>query len=206
MTPDLFVSNSVKPEETPFMESLIKFLCDIHPISKEFRQYLGRVVRFKNVRRKEYLLRAGHVCRNIYFVKKGLLLNSYVFGGKTITTSFALEGQLCSSFGSFFHCQSGIEDIRALEHSSVYFIDIEQYKNFCKLFPEFNAICRLLLEKCEQRRERRMAAMWMRPARERFIWLMNECPDIFNRIAGKHLCSYLGMTQAMLSRLKKYER
>lgn len=188
------------------MEPLIKFLCDVHPISEKFRKYFVCAVRFKNVRRNEYLLRAGQICSKIYFVKKGLLLNSYAFGGKRITTSFAHEGQICSSFGSFFHCQPGIEDIRALEYSSVYFIDYEQYQNFCRLFPEFNAICRLLMEKCEQRRERKMVAMWMRPARDRYNWLLNECPEIFNRIAGKHLCSYLGMTQVMLSRLKNYER
>ena len=187
------------------MEALIKFLCDVHPISEEFRQYLCRVVKFKNVRRKEYLLQAGQICRHLYFVKKGLLLNSYSIGGKRISASFAIEGQICSSFGSFFNSQHGIEDIQALENSALYFIDVEEYRNFCRLFPEFNTICRLLSEKLQQRYEKRLAAMWMQPARERYNWLSNECPEIFNRMAGRYLCSYLGMSEVMLCRLKNYK-
>jgi len=184
------------------MYALLKFLGGVHPISEEFRKSLAITVRYKKVGRKEYLLRAGQVCRHIYFVEKGVLLNYYVLGGKSISAAFTVEGQICSSFGSFFSQEYGIENIRALANSSVNYIDFEDYQSLCQLFPEFNLICRVLLERCGQARERRMVGMWMQPAQDRYKWLLNERPELFKRIAGKQLGSYLGISPVMLSRLK----
>jgi hypothetical protein len=42
----------------------------------------------------------------------------------------------------------------------------------------------------------------MQSAQDRAIWFANQYTDLFQRVPGKYLASYLGMTEAMLSRLK----
>lgn len=185
------------------MFSLINFLQEVHPLSDTLLSQLKANISRKRVRRKDLLLREGQICSNIYYVETGLLCKYYSKGEKIIYSSFAFEGQLCTSVGSFTRQRYGIETIEALENSSLYYISFEQYLRYNKLFPEFNAISRILLEKCLDLREERMAAMWMRPAQERYEWLINQYPKTLARLNGKQLCSYLGMTAVMLSRLKK---
>lgn len=129
----------------------------------------------------------------------------YARGGKEISSSFRFDGELCTFFGSFIRQKHGTENIQAIEDSSLWYITYEQYRDFTQCFQEFNSVCRILLEECQQRHEERLAAMWMQPARDRYDWIMKENPDLLQRIAGKHLCSYLGITHPMLSMIRNYK-
>jgi|GEM_PF-1358402 len=187
------------------MTNLYKFLRGIHPLSEACRDRLEDGLEFKRIRRKDHLLRAGQICSNIYFVESGLLLNYYVKVGKTISSSFSSEGQICTSIRSFFDQDYGIDNIQALEDSAVYYLSKDQYQSLCNQFHEFNTICRILLEKCIRDREERLAAMWMLPADRRWEWLVRVQPDLLQRVAAKHLSSYVGVTESMFSMIRKNE-
>ena len=183
------------------MISLIKSLRCIYPISEAFRNRLEDTVQYRVLRRNEYLLRAGQICSKIYFVESGILRVYYTIDEVPITSSISFEGQYCLSFASFFEQKYGVENIRAIEDTRVWYITYEDYKTFAKEFPEFNAICRILLEKCHQSRDERMIAMWMQTSEERYVWLVKQWPYI-HRLLAKDICSYLGVSEAMVSKIK----
>jgi len=184
------------------MDNLLNFLNSVYNISKEFRDRLWDTVQYSELGIKTNLLFERQICRNIYFVESGLLRVFYKRDGKEISTSFASEGELCSSFPSFFCQKYGRERIQAIEDSCVWYISYDQYRTFINEFPEFATICRVLLMKCQEVEETRMRAMWMQPAEARYKWLLNEWGDKFDRIPGKYICSYMGFTNVMLSRLR----
>lgn len=184
------------------MTTLMNWLCAIHPISNELRDRLEAVVKVKLIVRKDYLHKAGHYCRNIYFVEKGLLWTYYFQKGKVISSAFAKENDICASWESFFTQQYGLECIQALEDTDLSYISYNDYQELCKGFPEFNTICRLLLERCHVTKEQRLSALWMQPAADRLRWFANQYPDLFQRVPGKYLASYLGMSNVVLSRMR----
>jgi CRP-like cAMP-binding protein len=181
---------------------LFKFLRAIYPLSNELRDHLENVVTERNIAKKEYLLRAGHVCRSIYFVEKGLLRSYYTKGNKIITSAFTKESEFCVLPGSFFGQQPGIEHIQALEDCIICGINYEEYEQASKNFNEFNILVRILLEECVRLREQRLQETWMQPSRDRYNWLFTQMPDLWQRVPAKYIASYLGITETMLSCLR----
>jgi CRP-like cAMP-binding protein len=181
---------------------LLTFLRAIQPLSIGFEKDLKAVVKSMTLKRREYLEKSGQICRNIYFVEKGLLRCDYKVGQKTMSHSFPKENEICSSWDSFFSQQPGIINIRALERSTLRYIDFEDFYTLTKKFPDFNSICWALLGKCLRTTDQRLIQMWMQPAYNRYQWLMSESPDLLERVSGKDLASYLGIGPAMLCRLK----
>jgi len=180
----------------------MNWLNAIHPISNELSERLEDVVKVKLIVKKDYLLKAGHYCRNIYFVEKGLLRTYYFQEGKVISSAFTKENEICVSLESFYAQKYGVECIQALEDTDLSYISYNDYQELTKGFPEFNTICRLLLERCQVAKEQRLSALWMQPAEDRLRWFANQFPDLFQRVPGKYLASYLGMSSVMLSRIR----
>lgn len=180
----------------------MNWLNAIHPISTELSDRLEAVVKVKLIVKKDYLLKAGHYCRNIYFVEKGLLWTYYFQKGKVISSAFTKENEISVSLESFYTQKYGVESIQALEDTDLSYISYEDYQGLNKDFPEFNAICRILLERCHVLREQRLSALWMQSAEDRLRWFVNQYPDLFQRVQGRYLASYLGMSNVMLSRIR----
>jgi CRP-like cAMP-binding protein len=184
------------------MIQLFKYLRNVHPISNDLRDALEDNLHAKEVDKKDFLLRAGQICSNIYFVERGLLRSYYLNDGKEISSGFSKENELCVSIESFFSQQYGIEYIQALEASYVYYINYQYYQHLLKEFPEFHAVCRILLQDCLCRKCKRLSAMWMEMAEEKYKWLFSQSPELFQRASNKDIASYLGITQGMLSTIR----
>src|ERR1700753_3048494 len=84
------------------MLSLIRFLRKVYPISEQLGDILEDTIKSRTVKRREKLLRAGHICRHIYIVESGTLRSFYVKEDRDISTSFALEYGFCTVPSSFF--------------------------------------------------------------------------------------------------------
>ena len=184
------------------MITLLAILNMVSPLSSALSREITRFARCRLIGSKTKLLLDGQICDNIYFVESGILRVYYSNNSKDITSSFSMAGQACLSTESFFKQHCGIETIQAVCKSKVWFIDHEQYLYLCANYPEFKDICRAFLENCHIARERRLQAMWMQPALHRYKWLRENWPEVIDKIPGKYVCSYIGITPVMLSRLK----
>lgn len=181
---------------------LFRYLRTIYPLSEGLRNRIEDTLQEKKLARREYLLRAGQICRNVYFVEKGLLRNYYTKGGKDISAAFLKEGDVCTAVGSFFTQQCGPESIQAIEESMLYYIPYVELKRIYQDFVEFNFIGRILLEKCYLSKLHWIQAMWMQPAQDRYNWLVEQFPELVQRVPAKYLASYIGITEGMLSNIK----
>ncbi len=149
----------------------------------------------------ELLLSPGETCKNIYFVESGLLRCFYHHGGKEISSWFAQEGDFCWSPESFLHQQPGMEHIQALEDSVVSYLSIDALRCICTLFPEYKELERTVMQRHLLASQRKMQAMWMQQSPARLAWFQSAFPGLQQRIHGKHLASWLGITEVMMSRI-----
>jgi CRP-like cAMP-binding protein len=187
------------------MVRLLSFLQAIQPLSFGFEKALRAILRTKTLRWREYLEKSGQICKNIYFVEKGLLRCGYTIGHKTVSYSFPKENELCASWDSFFSQQPGMINIQALERCILHYIDFEDFHMLTQKFPEFHSICWMLVGKCLRAADQRLMRIWMQPAYDRYQWLISETPDLLERVSGKNLASYLGISPVMFSRVKSRE-
>ncbi len=183
------------------MISLLRYIRTIQPLSEALRDHLEDSIRQKTLARKDFLLKAGQVCTNVYFVEKGLLRSYYIKEDKEISSGFYKEGDVCLAIESFLSQQYSQENIHALEDSVLYYLSHDDLQRIYREFPEFNRIGRVLLEKCALRSAQRLASLWMQPAAVRYDWLVQN-QDLRLRVPAKQLASYLGITEGMMSTVK----
>ena len=184
------------------METLVAYLDSIFPLSEGCRETLARQLRHKEVPKKELLLRAGHICQNIYFIEKGLLRCYYYKNEAEISSWFMLEGDVVVSVESFFYQKVSYESIQALEDSSLYYISYKELQDIYRRFPEFNYVARVMTEKYYCLSEQRLYSIRMMRASERYEYMIQHHPMLLSRVPAKYVASYLGITPEMFSKIK----
>jgi CRP-like cAMP-binding protein len=157
----------------------------------------------KRLRKRAYLLQEGEVSKHIAFVTGGCL-RSYVLdkNGEEHIVQFALEGWWISDLYSFLTGKPGQYFIDALEDSEVLLLDFASYEKLCATVPKFERYFRILLQNNYIATHRRIVASIGLSAEERYLQMLEEYPALVQRVAQRHIASYLGITPEALSRIR----
>src|SRR5580765_7522213 len=152
------------------MEKLLGFLDSIHPMSAPLKEHLFYILRQKRLKRREFLLRKGHICNNICFLNSGLLHCFYTENDRKISSWFLKEGDVAISVQSFYSQQTSYESIQALEDCEIFYISYSDLQKIYSQFPHFNHIGRVLTEKYYVLKEQHSYQLQKTYARERYDW------------------------------------
>lgn len=184
------------------MEMLFAHLNSIHPLSRGLEGYLLAHLKAMNVPRKDLLLKSGQVCRQICFVSKGVFRCFYWKDDTEVSSWFMKEGDVIISVESFFQQKPSYESIQALEDCELFYITYEELQHIYRHYPEFNFIGRVLTEKYYTLSEQRLYSLRMQRSQERYDYLVRNYPELIQRVPGKFLASYLGITEVTFSRIR----
>lgn len=184
------------------MEIVLEFLNSIHPLSAKLIDHLKSILKEKRLQKRDYLLKAGHICRRICFIERGLLRCFYIKDNNEVSSWFMKEGDIIVSVESFYQQKSSYESIQALEDCVITYIDYSELQYIYRHFEEFNYIGRVLTEKYYCQSEQRLYSMRMQRSQERYDYLLEHHPELVLRVPAKYLASYLGITEVTMSRIK----
>jgi CRP/FNR family transcriptional regulator, anaerobic regulatory protein len=173
------------------MEEVIKYLGAIYPLSDELEKYLASVIKERPIRKKDYLLKAGHVCRNICFISTGLLRCFYLQNSQEISSWFMMEGDVIISVESFFRQAKSKESIQALEDSLLYSLEYADLQYMYRNFPESNFIGRVLTEKYYILSEQRLYSLKIQKAPGRYQYIFENFPVLLQRVPAKYIASFV---------------
>lgn len=157
--------------------------------------------------RGEHLLRAGDQARHVFVVVEGLVREYYVLSdGRERTKSFVVESQVAGSLPDLLSGESSRANIVAEVASRILVVDYTALRALHERFPrwaelEAEATRRLLLTKTE--REYELLAL---DAEARYESFRSRFPGVEQRVAARHVASYLGITPVHLSRLRRIRR
>jgi CRP-like cAMP-binding protein len=184
------------------MEELLCYLQSIYPLSPALQEHLKTVVKAKTVHKKEYLLKAGKISRNLCFIQKGLLRAFYVKDNSEVSAWFMSDGDFIVSIESFYEQKESYESIQALEDTDLYYLDYTELEYIYQTFLEFNYIGRVLTIKYLTLWTKQLFSIRNQSAEERYLWLMANRPEIVLRVPAKYIASYLDITEVTLSLIK----
>src|ERR1700742_969431 len=97
------------------MEEVVQFLQEIYPLPDALVKQLFAIMKIRRLEWKEILLREGDICKNIYFIRKGLIRCYYLVQDKEVNAWFLKEGDTIVAVDSFYDQTPTKEYIQALE-------------------------------------------------------------------------------------------
>ena len=184
------------------LKSLLDFLHSVYPLSEELKNHLIKTVKIKEIQKKKFLLKAGHVSNIICFIQKGLLRCFQVNDREEVSTWFMKEGDVIISVSSFYEQKISNEYIQALEDTILCYLSYSELMHIYKEYIGFNYNGRTLTEKYHTQWVEYTDAMRRKNARDRYFWMVNKFPELIQRVPSKYLASYLNMNEVTLSRIK----
>ncbi len=158
----------------------------------------------KKLRKRQYLLQEGDVCKHLTFVAKGLLRTYSVDDkGDEHMSLFGWEGWWVSDFNSFLSGQPAVFNIDAIEDSELLLISRDNYEALMLEVPIMDRYFRILYQNSLVTKERRIMSSITHTAEEKYLQLIESSPQLVERIPQHLIASYLGIAPETLSRIKK---
>jgi signal-transduction protein with cAMP-binding, CBS, and nucleotidyltransferase domain len=182
------------------MVSLIDRLNGIAQMSAELIQQLYNIVTDKAFKRGQFLLKAGEVCRNIYFIEKGLVVIYRVSEEGQVSVQWILEaGDFLIVTDSFKTGDRSQFFVEALEDTQTWYTSHVKLMDTCHKWPEFFDHYTELDGGYRKAKEKFDALT----PKEKFVWLWRTRPDLFNRVKRELLASYVGLHPETFDSYKK---
>jgi len=161
-------------------------------------------VTVKKLRKRQYLLQEGEICKSVAFVSKGVL-RSYLVDEKSNEhiIQFAPEGWFISDLYSFITEDYSNLNIDAIESSELILMSKAAHVYLEKAVPAFFKFNYMQYRGAYIALQKRLTDMFTLSAEEKYIKLLNIYPDIMQRVPQHMIASYLGLTPETLSRVRK---
>ncbi len=169
----------------------------------EIIELRSRIVE-KKVKRRQFILQEGDICKHVSFVVNGCF-KMYKVDNKGLehNLQFSIESGWIADLGSFYTNQPSELYIEALEKSTIlqitHFNMIYLYTNY----PKFDRIFRVLIENAFIKIQKRVLQNISSTAEERYLDFLKNYPNLFNRISNVQIASYIGVTPEFLSKIRK---
>ena len=145
------------------------------------------------------------VCNDLGLVVRGIfrIYYSHPETGEETNIFFFSENQFVVSFRSFVTRIACHYFIQAMEDSDIIFISYRDLTALYESHPNWARFGRLLAEQFFTYSQTRTEELLFLSPEQRYIRVLEEHPNIINRIPAYHIASFLGITNPSLSRIRK---
>jgi CRP/FNR family transcriptional regulator, anaerobic regulatory protein len=182
---------------------LIDYFENRLPLNKEEKSIVEEAFKERSVKRRQFILQKGDICKHHTFVVKGCFRMYMVDEkGKEHNLQFAIENWWITDIGSLSSDEPSRLYIEALENSIVLQLKKEDQLKLFDDNPKFNRIFRIVTENALVSAQRRILQNISSTAEERYLDFSKRYPHFFNRISNVQIASYLGVTPEFLSTIR----
>lgn len=138
----------------------------------------------------------------IYFIKRGMVRSYARKGEKDVTFWFGKEGDSIFPLQTLFAGSTEYANVELLENTTLYILDMNELQ---KLYSQDIHIAnwgRKYAESACIKSEKQFIERQFKPSAVRYRELLDEYPDITQRVSLGIIASYLGISQVSLSRIR----
>jgi len=161
----------------------------------------------KTIKRKQFILNEGEVCKYSTFVISGCLRGYTVDkNGTEHVLSFAPADWWIADIYSLISQKPGTLNIEALEDTeAILLTKIAQEKLYTEI-PKFERFFRILTEKSLVANQQRIVDNLSLTAEERYSIFCKRYPTLIDHLPQKQIASYIGVTPEFFSRMRSRMR
>ena len=150
----------------------------------------------------EMILREGEVCRNLYYVDKGLVRQFYFKKGKEMTEYMGTEGSVIMCIESLFKEEPTHLQVEALEPVLIYALPKARLEEVAMHNVNIQILYRKILEESLINSQIHADLVRFETAQDRYQKLCKISPQLSLRAPLVYIASYLQMTPETLSRVR----
>ena len=175
----------------------------IIPDTAKEKPLRGKVVATgKGTKDEEMILKEGEVCKNIYYVEKGLVRQFYFKNGKEVTEHMAVEGNIIMCIESLFREEPTRLQVEALEPTIIYALPKARLEEVALHNVNIQILYRKILEESLILSQVHADLVRFESAQDRYRKMCKLQQQVTLRAPLVYIASYLQMTPETLSRVR----
>lgn len=184
------------------MDAFVQKFCEKYslPITASL-QLLAKMEKL-HFRKGDFLVQEGERNSNFYIISKGIWRGHYLNDGVDVSVWFASEGEAIFSSWGYIENTLSLVSIEAMCDSELYGISKAKLESFYASSAELANFGRRLFEQQFLGLENWIISRGSPRAKERYLTLLEENPELLQYVPLKHIASYLWITPQSLSRIR----
>jgi CRP-like cAMP-binding protein len=185
------------------IEKMLNHIESLINLNENEKEYFVSLLKFKRVRKRQYILQVGDVCRYETFIIKGCL-RSYFLDETDAehVVMFGIENSWIEDGLSFSTASPSAINIDALEDSEVFQIDKVSLEELYKRIPAFERFFRIKFQLAFIAEQQRVICNFTKSAQDRYLTFLKRFPNLEQRISQRQIASFLGITPQFLSQVR----
>lgn len=184
------------------MSDFTTYVNKVSPLSKEAEEDLLPRLISKSFRKGQVINTEGQICKNLFFIDKGLVKHYYYHKDRVFILRFFSETNFFTVLDSFANQTPSQFITIALEDTETSTIDYSDFDELCRRHHTFETFSRKLFTMAAVVNLKRIKEMFDADATELYKEFINENPHLLQRISLGDTASYLGISQVTLSRIR----
>lgn len=183
---------------------LINYLRLFHAVNAEDARLIDDAFQMQCFKESDYLFQSGHVCRQFFFVCKGILrIIVQNEKGSEVTHFFLKENQYCTILKSFNNETIASESIQAACDADVLAISKGKLLKLYEQVPYLKGIIDQITQQALLDKTSLRNSYLGLDSTARYRLFMSKQSDIALRVPLSDIASYLEITPQSLSRIRK---
>jgi CRP-like cAMP-binding protein len=154
------------------------------------------------VKKHMFYLKPGQVCHSMVIVNQGALRYFLRNEKGDQTLGFAFEGEWLGDYESFLLKAPTQCHIEALEDTELFLLSYTDMQELYDKSQRFERFGRLIAERLFIETAKSKSKLLMQTAEDRYLELLTNQPQIFERLPLALIASYLGIQPQSLSRIR----
>jgi CRP-like cAMP-binding protein len=179
-----------------FCSSIVKF-------NEDEWAAMEKCLAVKTLKKNQHFLTSGEVCTKMGFITHGCTRLYFLIDGAEVTKDFCFENSFTGSVASFQTRKPAQFNVVAIEDTQLVTIEFQLLEGLVARYHCWSNFIRIVLVHFAIRKENREISFLLNTAEQRYRDLVDNNPDILQRVSLKYIASYLGITSETVSRIRK---
>lgn len=185
-------------------ESILNNVARFIDLSSAEKDQFTSLIQIKKLRKHQYLVQEGDVCRFEAFINKGSMRSFSVDEkGFEHVVLLGVEDWWMGDLYSFFTQTPSRYHVEALEDAELFCLDKPSLEKLYSDIPKFERFFRILIQNAFVAQQQRIIANMSQSAEQRYHDFINRHPQFEKRFPQYQIASYLGIKPESLSRIRR---
>jgi len=184
------------------MTELSNYISSYFDTQSEESDKIAALFQEESYKRGDYHTELGSRHGKLSFVESGYLRIFKQTEKKEVTQWISSPGEFTTDLGSVMFDHPARWNIQVLTDCKLHTLDYSDYVKIKDQIPNWSEIEKLFLAKCFMTIEDRIFSFISMNSEERYNYLINLKPELFQQVPQQYLASMLGMTPETFSRIR----